>query len=98
MKIIHITQKNTWLEAQKKGLYQADTLASDGFIHCCMPEQVQAVLEKWFAGVQDVVFLEIDTSKVKARIVEENLEGGSELFPHIYGPLNLDAVENVRTI
>ncbi len=98
MSIIHITSRQTWKEAQKLGTYQADTLESEGFIHCCQPDQVKIVLEKWFQGAKDLVLLEIDPDKIKSKIVFENLEGGEELFPHIYGPINLDAVKSIKTI
>jgi mannose-6-phosphate isomerase-like protein (cupin superfamily) len=42
------------------------------------------------------VLLEIDRSKVPRKVVDENLDGGSDLFPHIYGPLPLDAVVTVH--
>lgn len=96
--IIHITDDRTWKEALKIGEYQADTLESEGFIHCCLPEQVQGVLEKWFQGVQGLLLLEIDPDRIKSRIKYENLEGGKDLFPHIYGPINLDAVLSTKTI
>ncbi len=98
MTIIHITNRQTWEESQDIGIYQADTLESEGFIHCCQPEQVVGVLEKWFHGEKDLVLLEIDPEKTGSRFVYENLEGGEELFPHIYGPINLDAVLSVKFI
>ncbi|MDP2976538.1 MAG: DUF952 domain-containing protein, partial [Anaerolineales bacterium] len=38
--ILHITSRTSWLVAQKTGVYTADTLASEGFIHCSTREQV----------------------------------------------------------
>lgn len=94
MKILHITDQDTWHSAKKAGSYQADTLHSEGFIHCCLPDQVDGVMEKWFSGVDNLVVLEVETDLVDARIVYENLEGGSEKFPHIYGPIPLKAITN----
>ena len=98
MRILHITDKEAWVKAQANGIYRADTLESAGFIHCCRPEQLKGVLDKWFPGVQGLISLEVDTDKVRAKIVDENLEGGEEQFPHIYGPINLDAITDVKEI
>ena len=98
MKILHITKKDTWAKAQQEGIYQADTLKSDGYIHCCQPDQLKGVLEKWFDGAEDLISLELDTDKVEAKIVYENLEEGEALFPHIYGPINLDAITRIITL
>jgi uncharacterized protein (DUF952 family) len=98
MEILHITDQETWLSARKAGSYEADTLHSDGFIHCCLPDQLDGVLKKWFSGVDDLLVLEIETDLLEARLVYENLEGGSEKFPHIYGPIPITAVVNTRPI
>ena len=98
MTIIHITDQQTWKKALESGVYKADALESSGFIHCCLSEQVNGVLDKWFQGVNDLISIELDPQKIKSKIVFENLEGGEEVFPHIYGPINLDAVISIKTI
>jgi len=93
--ILHITKRSDWTEAQTLGSYRADSFASQGFIHCSTPEQVIAVANVIFHGQRDLVILGIDEDKVVPEIRFENLDGGDNLFPHIYGPLNLDAVAQV---
>jgi len=93
--ILHIARKMDWEQARAEGSYRADTLASEGFIHCSTPEQVIPVANHLFRGQPDLVLLVIDRDKVRAPIRDENLEGGTTLYPHIYGPLNLDAVRSV---
>ena len=93
--ILHIARRKDWIEAQASGSYRADSLATQGFIHCSTPHQVIAVANFIFRGQSDIVLLTIDTDMVVAEIRVENLEGGDKLFPHIYGPLNLDAVTQV---
>lgn len=93
--IFHITTKQTWQEATEKGEYRGDTLASQGFIHCSTPEQVDEVAQYLFKGKADLVLLEIDETKVTPEIQYED-GGNGKLYPHIYGPLNIDAVINVR--
>jgi uncharacterized protein (DUF952 family) len=70
---------------------------TDGFIHCSTRDQVIKVANARFRGREGLVLLLIDTDRVGPEIVYENLEGGSELFPHIYGELNTDAVAEVAS-
>jgi len=93
--ILHITSKAAWEQAMGSGEYRGDTLAREGFIHCSTPEQVIPVANSLFRGQQNLVLLVIDRTRVQAPVRDENLEGGETLFPHIYGPLNLDAVIKV---
>ncbi len=92
MNIFHITDQSIWQEAKLGTLYEGDTLSVDGFIHCCFFEQIEGVLKKWFKGKRDLVILEIDPEILLSQIKHENLEGGLDSFPHVYGPINLDAV------
>lgn len=93
--IFHITTREAWESALASGAYTTPTLASEGFIHCSEPRQVARVANERFRGRSDLVLLEIDSARVGRKILYENTEGGAELFPHIYGPLNLDAVTRV---
>ncbi len=89
--IIHICSTTTWKAVKEQGYYEADSLKSQGFIHCSKPEQVVKVADFNFKGTKDLILLLIDEEKVKPEIKYE--DGGSgELYPHIYGPLNIDAV------
>jgi uncharacterized protein (DUF952 family) len=93
--IVHITKRDAWTEAQTLGIYRTASLDTGGFIHCSRPDQAIAVANFIFHGQSDLVILGIDEAKVVAEIRHENLDGGDKLFPHIYGPLNLDAVTQV---
>ena len=93
--ILHITKQEIWEKGITSGIYRGDTLDSEGFIHCSKPNQVIAVANFLFRGQTDLVLLSIDPEKVIPEILYENVEGGDKMFPHIYGPLNLDAVTNV---
>ena len=93
--ITHFTPRKSWETAALTGSYAGDTLYTEGFIHCSTPEQVIAVANRIARNWEDAVLLWIDEDKVGAKIVYENLEGGEMLFPHIYGPLNSDAVIGV---
>ncbi|MBI4928259.1 MAG: DUF952 domain-containing protein [Anaerolineae bacterium] len=93
--IYHITTPAAWQAAQAAGAYTADSLASEGFIHCSTREQVPGTANLYFSGHTGLILLVIDESRLQARLVYENTSGGEVPFPHIYGPLNLDAVARV---
>jgi uncharacterized protein (DUF952 family) len=93
--ILHITTRDAWERATVSRSYRADTLESQGFIHCSKPEQVIRVANSLFRGQDNLVLLCIDSGEVDAEIRYENLEGGEQRFPHIYGPLNVEAVVRV---
>lgn len=95
MTLYHITSREAWLNALAVGSYRADSLESQGFIHCSTARQVIPVAYRFYRAAQGLVLLEIDPAKLGAPVRWENLEGGTDLFPHIYGPLNLDAVSQV---
>jgi uncharacterized protein (DUF952 family) len=92
MSLYHITPLEEWERARATGSYQADSLQSEGFIHCSKREQVLPVANRFYRGRTDLVLLAIDPARLSAPVKYENLEGGEILFPHIYGPLNLEAV------
>ena len=94
--IYHITRKTDWETARAAGAYAADSLATEGFIHCSTADQVIATANRLFRGRHDLVLLCIDTGRVNAEIRHENLEGGSNLFPHVYGALATAAVRAIH--
>jgi uncharacterized protein (DUF952 family) len=101
--IYHITSRRAWQEAQQHGEYRAESLESEGFIHCSTRTQVLPVAEKFYKGQLDNVLLIIDPSLLTSELRWEPPSGGApppgvpegESFPHVYGPINLDAVVKV---
>ena len=94
MFIFHVTSESEWLSARSTGLYYPLGYARDGFIHCSFKDQVIPVANKFYRDANDLVLLKIDSDLVPAKIIEENLEGGEENFPHIYGQLPTNSVVN----
>lgn len=88
------------MAAQRAGEYRVSTFGRSldevGYIHCSFAGQVTAVAERIFRGEAGLVLLVIDPGRLVAPLRHENLEGAQELFPHIYGPLNTDAVVGVE--
>jgi len=100
--ILHITSKNEWLEAQQRGEYTAPSLETEGFIHCSTEKQVLHVANAFYRGKNDIVLLVLDESKLEPELKWEAPAGTpaagiseSDLFPHIFGPINLTAVASV---
>jgi uncharacterized protein (DUF952 family) len=91
-RILHLAEDRAWAKAVRDRFYSAASLAAEGFIHCSDPQQVIAVANARFPGREDLILLQIDATRLSAEGRYENLDGASELFPHIYGPINLDAV------
>ncbi|RMG87829.1 MAG: DUF952 domain-containing protein [Bacteroidetes bacterium] len=94
--VLRFTPRAQWERALKDGFYVAEDFDKDGFIHCSTPEQVLRTANKYAPGKQDLVLLVIEVAKVQAPLVFESRKKGAELFPHIYGNLNLDAVIAAR--
>jgi uncharacterized protein (DUF952 family) len=96
--IYHITTKQAWNEAVEKGAYTTPSLNEEGFIHCSQETQIEGVLQRYFADMHELVKLVIDTDKLNVRFVFEWSPSTSDTFPHIYGPINLDAVKEIVDI
>ena len=93
--LYHITSLDEARAAAGSGTYTPEAFGRDGFVHCSYRHQVVATANRIFAGRADLVLLEIDRARLTCPVVEENLEGGAELFPHVYGPLPMAAVVRV---
>jgi uncharacterized protein (DUF952 family) len=94
--ILHITSRASWSAAQKSGEYTAGSLAGEGFVHCSKVDQIIRVANLGFAGQRGMVLLVIDPARLASELRwEPGVDLGTELFPHIYGAINLDAVMDV---
>jgi uncharacterized protein (DUF952 family) len=90
--ILHITQESDWLAAVSAGFYHSDSLETEGFIHCSAVEQVLGPANAMFYGQDGLVLLAVDPGQVSAPIVYEDCYESGQEFPHIYGPLEIEAV------
>lgn len=72
------------------------TLEQEGFVHASFAAQVPATSQRFYADVADLLLLTIDESLLTSPLVIEQINGAPEPFPHIYGPLDIAAVIEVR--
>ncbi len=93
--VYHIAPLGDWEKALAYGCYRAPSLVSEGFIHCSTYDQVVDTANRLFRDREDLVLLVIDTHKLASPLRHELAPDTDMKFPHIYGPLNLDAINAV---
>ncbi len=92
--VLHVTTATAWAAAQREGVYRTPTLDGEGFIHFSTPAQVAEVADFLYRGRTDLVLLCVNPDRLAAELRYEALTT-DEPFPHLYGPLNADAVVRV---
>lgn len=90
--VFHLVDKKEWKSQKKDGRYHPETLDSKGFIHCSSGKDVEEVANRLFKGKRGLWLIVINTSLIEPELKYEEDEDTGKTFPHIYGPLNLDAV------
>ena len=95
MPLFHLVTRSTWQDAVARGEYRA-ALDRDGFIHLSTARQWPGARARFFAGVPEVVLVVIDETRLRSPVRYERVDGDD--FPHLYGPLDLDAVIEVRDL
>ncbi len=88
--LFHITDARAWENAKVVGEYRAASLATQGFIHLSLDRQWVATVNRFYRGVAGLVLLRLQTDRLRAEIRYEPADG--DTFPHLYGPIDLDAV------
>lgn len=96
--ILHITTEPAWAKAREKGELTTPSLEEEGFIHCSTYEQVESTADRIFKGSGDLLALEVEVAKLTAALKWEQATDVGDEFPHIYGPLNADAVTGTRVL
>lgn len=96
--IYRISGMEEWEVVKQRALYEPRDLQEEGFIHACLPHQVEGVRERWFRGVTGLRLLEIDESKLTAKVIMEKGKDVGDDFPHVYGPINVDAIVSVTEL
>jgi uncharacterized protein (DUF952 family) len=92
----HICTPQEWQESQQLGEFRDLSLLQAGFIHFCQPEQLIEVANRYYHGSSELVVLRIDPRKLTTEVRWE--KAGSTYYPHVYGPVNLDAIESATSL
>jgi len=100
-RIYHLALESDWITAQTAGDYRISTLGrtleQEGFLHASREDQWRQVKTLFYADVPEpLVLLEIDPARLTSELRIEEVPEAGDSFPHIYGPLNLDAVVAVH--
>jgi uncharacterized protein (DUF952 family) len=95
-RIYKICPASAWREAERQGVYRgsADD-ARDGFIHFSTASQVAETARKHFFGQTGLFLIEVDADALGEALRFEPSRN-NELFPHLYGELDLGAVTQVH--
>lgn len=95
--IYHIATSEDWNLHLTNSTYEPLAYVKEGFIHCSTKGQVPGVLQRYYSGVKNLILLHIDETKL---IVELKYEEGTnkEQFPHVFGPINKDAIVTVENL
>ena len=96
--IYHLTNSADWELASRSEEYRADSLESEGFIHCSQSEdQMLQVANRLYSDQREMLVLDVDTARLVSPVRYEAARSGG-IFPHIYGPLNIGAVTRTRRL
>ncbi|WP_225834917.1 DUF952 domain-containing protein [Streptomyces sp. NK08204] len=101
--IYHVTERSLWDAARERGAYEMSTrgrtLQEEGFIHFSTREQlprIAGLLYGAYDGPDDLVVLVVDPARLDVPVRYESVKPGGEEFPHVYGPVPVDAVVDVE--
>ena len=96
--LLHICAADDWRFAKDHGEHRPASLGDVGFIHLSAPEQVHLPANRLYSGRKDLVLLHVDPGRLTAPVRWEPgvpTDPDSMLFPHLYGPLPVEAVTSV---
>lgn len=98
MSIYILVRPEIWTIAQDSGYFYERSLSNEGFIHASAWRQLDRVANHYFAGTDSLLVIGVDPALVKPPIRWEISASTGDVYPHIYGPLNVDAALIVTTI
>ncbi len=96
--IYHIVTVTEWELQCNTTTYTHASLLTEGFVHASTAEQLTATIQRYYANEKQVVVLHLNTTKLTAPLLYELAPSVNQLFPHIYGLINKDAIEKVEII
>ncbi|MCD9186068.1 MAG: DUF952 domain-containing protein [Pyrinomonadaceae bacterium] len=95
MLIYHIVLPELWEVFKNKEEYEAESLQTEGFIHCSFAEQLDGVLRRYYSNAEKVLILSLDTEKLASKLINEP-STNNDIYPHIYGKINKSAIVEIN--
>ena len=100
--VCKIVSASEWDETLGRGEpYRAVAEADlrDGYLHCVASDQVASTLAMWYTDVDECLIIAIDEGSLKSELEwEPGAKRPGQLFPHIYGEINPEAVAEVHRV
>ncbi|MCU0274050.1 MAG: DUF952 domain-containing protein [Acidimicrobiales bacterium] len=97
-RLLHIVAAADWATAQRIGELRPGSLTIEGFVHLSWPRQLAGTAARFYAGASDHRVLVVDPARLTDPVVEEQAADVDDRFPHLYGPLPVDAVVAVHRL
>ena len=91
MLIYHIVTPKVWERFNDADEYEAESLQTEGFIHCSYLGQLERVLERYYKNAGKILILTINPQFLSSELVAEP-STNNEIYPHIYGRINKSAI------
>jgi uncharacterized protein (DUF952 family) len=95
MLIFHIVTPETWEKFKDENEYEAESLQTEGFIHCSYRHQLDDVLQRYYKDAESVLIMHINPHYLKSELIAEP-STNREIYPHIYGKINKSAIVNIE--
>jgi uncharacterized protein (DUF952 family) len=95
MQIYHIVLPEVWETFRDEADYEAESLSTEGFIHCSYRNQLEDVLQRYYKDAGKVLILTINPHFLKSPLIAEP-STNREVYPHIYGKINRAAIVAVE--
>lgn len=93
--IYHIVLPEVWEKFKDENEYEAESLQTEGFIHCSYRQQLEGVLERYYKDAEKVLILHLNPNLLTSKLIAESSTGG-EIYPHIYGKINKPAIIEIE--
>lgn len=101
--LLHFTERSLWDASRERGEYRMSTrgraLAQEGYVHCSTRARLPPVAAGLYGSDEspdELVVLVVDPARLDVPVKYEAPEPGAEEFPHVYGPIPVDAVVRVE--
>jgi len=93
----HLTPVEVWVEQRHGVSYVPGAFDAEGFIHCTDgTDRVIEVGNRYYVSdIRAFCVLLIERARIQAEVIYEDPD---EVYPHIYGALNTDAVGEARLV